>query len=226
VDGAPDISGGVVFVPSGTIPKPTMAGSTVPGLGTLPTTVYARWDNMDVPLTGTVLLGHVRFTTPSTILATQHYNINFRETGGAAIDWETGALKAYLFEAIHGEVWPWLSHTEVPQVSDDWKLHFFGTISSSSADEEADADGDGFTNVEEYIARSNPTNPDWQVRVNEGHVTFRWVGRTGKTYRVERTQDFRNWSAVTGQIAGQDAFLEYNELSSSGKAQFYRLNVQ
>jgi hypothetical protein len=135
-------------------------------------------------------------------------------------------LHGYFFESIHGEVWPWIEPSERPEVSDDWKAHFFGSVEAAEAAAQADYDGDGFTNVEEYLTGTDPTVTDWQVKVQNNHVSFRWVGRAGKSYTVERTHDFKNWSAATGRIAGQDAFLEYNEIASGGRARFYRLNVQ
>ena len=79
--------------------------------------------------------------------------------------------------------------------------------------------------MDEFYAGSDPTAHDWRVKSENGRLTFRWVGLAGKTYSVERTQDFQSWSAVTGPIEGQDAFIEYNELTSPSRAQFYRLNV-
>jgi hypothetical protein len=186
-------------------------------------TVFARWDNLAPALAGKVLLGNIRFRTPASLKG--HYNVNFRETGGAAIDDNTGELTAYLFQSVHGEVWPWIAHPEGVRVSDDWAAHFFGAA-SGSVDPQEDADGDGFSNVEEYLTGTDPNRSDWQVRVQNEHVTFRWVGRTGRQYTVEKTDNFKSWNAVTGKIEGQDGFLEYNDLTTSGRAQFYRLNVQ
>jgi hypothetical protein len=216
VGGAPEVSS-VTFLPSASLPAPSWQGSA------LPTTAYARWDNLPTGLSGTLLLGYIQFITPAILPAGSHYNVNFRETGGAASDPETGALTGYLFESIHGEVWPWVSAPAKPEVSDDWKVHFFQTL---TAPEDEDADNDGFTNVEEYLTGSDPTQADWQVRSVDGHLSFRWVARSGKSYSVEKTEDFKTWSAVTEPIPGRDAFLEYSELTSPAKAQFYRLNVQ
>ena len=53
-----------------------------------------------------------------------------------------------------------------------------------------------------------------------------WVGRAGKSYTVQKTEDFKSWNAVSGPITGQDTLLEYSELTTPARAQFYRLNIQ
>lgn len=224
-NGAPAVAA-VNFVPALNVPPPSMYGSSVPGLGTLPNTVYARWDNLDPGIGGSTLLGTIQFTVPVGIGPGQSYSVVFRNTGGANIDWETGALTGYLFESVRATVWPFTPHQFGPSVSDDWKEHFFGSVNATAADAASDADGDGFTNYEEYLVGTDPTARNWHVRTENGQLKFRWVGEAGKTYTVETTEDFKGWNAASGQLSGQDAFLEYNEANPSPRAQFYRLKVK
>jgi hypothetical protein len=221
-NGAPSISG-ATFIPSGAIAAPTKSGNTDPDLHNLPNTVYARWETVEPGLTGTVLLGTIRFVVPFAATAGESYSIVFRDTGGASENLETGALSGYLFESIPGQVWPFVTHTETARVSDDWKAYFFGSVSAPSAAADQDADGDGFSNYEEYLAGTNPNTPNWHVRGQNGQVTIRWVGEMGKTYTVESTADFNAWSAVTSGTAGQDGFMEYNEPAPGARARFYRI---
>jgi hypothetical protein len=225
-NGAPLVNG-VKFIRASSIPAPTMNGSAVPGLGTLPATVYARWDNIDPGLAGEVLLGHVEFSVPLNTTLGQGYTVLFHHAGGATIDPDTGSLHGYLFETQRSYVS--VNDTEVPEsrdTSDDWKEHFFDSSLSPDAAASNDVDGDGFTNLQEYIVGTDPTAVDWSARVQAGRFTFRWVGESGRKYVVETTEDFQGWNAATGQLAGQDAFLEHHELTPSPKARFYRLKVQ
>jgi hypothetical protein len=224
-NGAPDVTS-VAFVPSGSILPPHPYGSSVEGLGVLPNTVFARWDNIEPGLTGTVLLGNIRFEIPNQTVAGQYYSIVVHDAGGATVNPDTGALRGLLFESIRGAVWPYVPHTQGPRVSDDWKTNFFGTVTNPSADPGADPDKDGFSNYEEYLAGSNPNVPDWNVRTDNGGFAFRWVGQANKSYTVEQTSDFKGWNAVTGKINGQDAFLEYIEAAPSAGPRFYRLRVE
>ncbi len=223
-NGAPPVTG-VSFSPSSDLPQPNPFGSRISDRGVLPSTVYARWDNLS-SVKGTVLLGYVQFVTPSTVQAGQHYNLVFHDTGGAAIDDNTGALTPYIFQSIHGEVWPFASAPATPQIADEWTAHFFGSAANAEANPDEDPDGDGFTNIEEFLGGTDPNAPDWHVKAVNGNVLFRWLGRVGKSYTVEKTEDFRTWNAVSGRMTGQDTFLQYNELTVPGNAQFYRLNIQ
>jgi len=226
VDGAPPVTG-VSFFPSSVIPPPNPFGSQIPNRGVLPSTVFARWDNLGASsFKGTVLLGYVQFVTPSTVQAGQHYTLAFHNTGGAAVDNETGALTPYIFQSIHGEVWPFAAAPATPQIADEWTAHFFGSASNADANPDEDPDGDGFTNIDEFLGGTDPNIPDWHVKAVNGYVLFRWLGRADKSYTVEKTEDFKTWNAVGGRVTGQDAFLQYNELTIPGKAQFYRLNIQ
>jgi hypothetical protein len=225
VDGAPPVHG-ISFSPSSEIPQPNPYGSEIPGRGVLPSTVFARWDSLGAnAFKGTVLLGFVQFVTPSTVQAGQHYNLVFHNTGGAAVD-DEGFLTPYIFQSIHGEVWPFAPAPAIPQIADEWKAHFFGSSNEAETNPDEDPDQDGFTNIEEFLGGTDPNTPDWHVKVVSGQVLFRWLGRAGKSYSVEKTQDFGSWNAVSGRMTGQDTFLQYNELTIPGKAQFYRLNIQ
>jgi hypothetical protein len=225
-NGAPPV-GGVRFVPSGSAPAPAMSGSDVPGVGTLAETVYARWDNLEPGLAGEVLLGHVQFTVPFGAEEGHSYGVVFHHTGGATIDPDSGYLRGYLFETMRGFVH--LGSADVSsarEASDDWKEHFFGSALDPAAAASADADGDGFSNLQEYLVGTHPGARDWSARVANGRALFRWVGEAGRAYIVESTEDFQGWNAATGPVTGQDAFLEYTELNPSSKARFYRLKVQ
>lgn len=224
--GAPRVNG-VTFAPASGSPAPALNGSTVPGIGSLPETVYARWDNLEPGIAGEVLLGHVKFAVPLSANRGQSYAVVFHHTGGATIDPDSGYLRGYLFEAARGNVW--VNDTLVEESrdsSDDWKEHFFGSALAAEAAAAIDTDGDGFTNLEEYLAGTHPGARDWSARIENGRATFRWVGQAGRKYIVESTEDFQGWNAATGQITGQDAFLEHTEPSLSSKARFYRLKVQ
>ena len=133
----------VTFEPGPNAPRPSFHGNRLDDGTVLRSTAFARWDNLMNPLTGEVFLGYIKFVTPNVLRTTESYSIRFRETGGAAIDPETGALTAYFFQSIPGEVWPWMPRAEMPRVADEWKMHFFKSLTSPAALPEEDADEDG-----------------------------------------------------------------------------------
>ncbi len=80
-------------------------------------------------------------------------------------------------------------------IPDGWELQHFGGITNASA--VADADGDGFSNLQEYIAGSNPTNGQSFFGVSSfelpaGGAVIRWNAVTGRVYGVHRATNLLN----------------------------------
>jgi hypothetical protein len=72
---------------------------------------------------------------------------------------------------------------------DAWQIQFFGSISSPDARPEADPDGDGFDNLSEYVAGTNPTDQNSLLELDS--VTLAGSSRVlhftaiaGKTYSI------------------------------------------
>ena len=76
-------------------------------------------------------------------------------------------------------------------------------------DPTGDPDGDGFTNWQEYLANTNPTNSASALRIGEpgltleGYFTFTWTGIGGTRYRIEYSDSAANggFSGVFTEIA-------------------------
>lgn len=222
-NGAPQVSD-VVFHPAPKAPAPSLTGNAVPGVGTLPATVYARWNNLEPGLSGTVLLGHIGYAVPGTARSGQSYSIEFHNCGGALLETD-GSLRSYSVESVRGAVWVLTAGEEMPAVSDEWRVRFFGDTAAPEGSPERDPDGDGFSNYDEYLAGTDPTTANWQTETASGVFTFRWVGRTGHNYTVEGTSDFRTWTVLSGKLAGQDAFLEFQDAAPAA-SRFYRIRIE
>lgn len=81
---------------------------------------------------------------------------------------------------------------------DDWEIAHFGSIAALPGD---DFDRDGFTNLQERWAGTNPTVWSSRPRVGEvrgqGHdMIIRFDSVLGRRYRVESSDDLRNWTRV------------------------------
>lgn len=77
-----------------------------------------------------------------------------------------------------------------------------------SALDAMDPDGDGATNLHEYIAGTNPVDRLSVLRIHavtmdveNGTVTVTWPSVEGRFYRVEQSTDLHNWTPATGPIA-------------------------
>ncbi len=76
---------------------------------------------------------------------------------------------AYVDNIYVGEVQPaGISTVAGNQVPDEWYLQYFGSLGHSDDD---DPDGDGLTNLQEYLAGTDPDNPDTSGDgITDGHA--------------------------------------------------------
>ena len=115
-----------------------------------------------------------------------------------------------------------------------WRLNYFGTIESNenSADT-ADPDGDGWTNAQEFLTGTDPTNvastlkiSQLQVSGNDFIVSFSTV--SGKSYRVERsdTLDAGSWSVLQDNIVGTGGTVQVTDIGAAAQSKrFYRIVI-
>lgn len=90
---------------------------------------------------------------------------------------------------------------------DDWELAYGLDTAVNNAG--ADADADGATDYEEFIAGTNPTNPDEVLKARldseTGAGTLTWSSVSGKQYRVLLTPNL------------DQPFVEYTVVPSAGQ---------
>jgi len=115
-----------------------------------------------------------------------------------------------------------------------WRQTFFGiTTNTGSAADNADADGDGMTNLAEYTAGTNPNSRIDVFKVSSHQksgstFTLTTAGKSGRTYILERntTLDSASWSTVTSQgPLGADASVTLTDSASPAGRAFYRIRV-
>jgi len=76
---------------------------------------------------------------------------------------------------------------------DAWQTRYFGTNAVASGPGD-DPDHDGFTNLQEFQAGSDPLNPNSAIRISnlrliDGDVRIQFQSILGKAYRVERSDN-------------------------------------
>ncbi len=100
-------------------------------------------------------LGVLRFTIPQSVGAGSRYTIRFSHAAGGP-DLDTPLT----FESVPGSAWAYWTPTEGgQQTSDEWRVHYFSSVSAVNAADSADPDGDGTSNAQEYLNGTNPTTP-------------------------------------------------------------------
>jgi hypothetical protein len=240
VDNAPALLQPVVFVQAGDQPAPT--ASVTSASGDLPINqVAAAWgfkfdtgqikSQFTNPLRNATLLGYIQFTVPATAIAGQTYVVRYLNVDGAA-DMST----QYDFESFPGVVWVGTTaQRPAEQISDEYKIKFFGSFNSRWAAVNADPDDDGVTNLQEYLAGRNPAKlrlhnlgAGWTSELQQHQFSLRWFTKQGMKYSVERATSLKagDWSKV-GDNTGNDDVQEVLDTNTGANGTlFYRVIEQ
>jgi len=117
--------------------------------------------------------------------------------------------------------------------SDEWKLHFFGSVTAPNAVDLADPDGDGVPNWMEYVAGTDPTDPnsklrfisvDKQIVSGQPKLALHWLTAPGKAYEVQSSSvPVGTWNTL-GTVSGDGSITTYTD-SAGATSRFYRLRV-
>jgi len=180
---------------------------------------------------GSNYIGDFQFEVPATAQAGQAYTLHFIRPNGA-----DDLTTPYTMESIPGTVWvKSAALRKAEQISDEWKTNFFGSVTNPLASADADPDGDGTSNLQEYIAGTNPTNAESHVQFlsssvvqdGSGKVEMTWLSAPGKVYMLESTSSLVNpvWTLVTN-LTGDGYVQKVSDTRGKGGTQFYRLKVQ
>ena len=121
--------------------------------------------------------------------------------------------------------------TDNDGMPDDWEAGQFSGI--DIADIASDFDSDGFLDVSEYRAGTDPKDNDsylhfkTPIEVNNETVVLRWQSVPGRCYRIEKSNgDLSEWKPVIHGLTARLDTLEHTDLRiDNGNPVFYRLVV-
>jgi len=95
-----------------------------------------------------------------------------------------------------------------------------------------DSDGDGQSNASEYLAGTDPQNPNSffglrnVARVNGDCVGFEWQSASNRAYFIESSADLQNWMTFDSLSSAQPQVLRVTNCPSANvSSRFYRLRV-
>jgi hypothetical protein len=121
-------------------------------------------------------------------------------------------------------------------ISDAWRSEHFGgsgTTTDSDSEASADPDGDGCNNWCEYIAHTDPNDPDSRFTAegtgNDAIFTVSFASSADRIYTLWRSTDLSedSWEVVTGQIEipGSGGFDNLVDSTPPTTRCFYRVGV-
>jgi sugar lactone lactonase YvrE len=219
----------VTFVPRNGAPAPTRLSD---GDAAVPSdTVYRVWEFIPTGIAaGETLLGYIRFTVPAGAPVGALYRVRF--LAGSGGDTRTMPFREPQFESLPGAVFVGVpAVAESVRISDDWKRRFFGDPDNPDAANTADPDRDGVPNWQEYLAGTNPINPQSRLRLQTRvarpqEVVLSLLTAPDKTYQLEYTENLTSgvWTAVR-TIAGDGQYQEITAPVDPRKPRFYRVRL-
>jgi hypothetical protein len=132
-------------------------------------------------------------------------------------------------------VMDWINSISTRQSYAEWRLAQFGSSSSPQSDPNADADGDGVSNRDEFLAMTQPLNaasilkPD--ITASSGNIAIQFPNLPGRLVRVQTTTDFTSWSwwdvpGNNGLPAAPSNPTRQFVAPLDGARRFFRLSVE
>jgi hypothetical protein len=114
---------------------------------------------------------------------------------------------------------------------DSWEIQYFGSINDPRATPDADPDGDGFSNIQEYIAGTDPLDPNSNLRITSVNVTpgsgaIHFNAVAGHTYTIQYRTDIGSglWIKLVDVPAqGSSGPITINDPTITSAARYYRL---
>ena len=118
----------------------------------------------------------------------------------------------------------------------EWEQRY-GMSDSNAADAALDADGDGFSNRQEYLCGTNPNDRTSLLKVGEFNVqtvpgsldrvfTISWASVAEKFYVVERSEDFVTWTPVASGVTATAPVNTWRDEPNAATRVFYRVRPQ
>jgi hypothetical protein len=136
-------------------------------------------------------------------------------------------------QATHTPEGPLLADTDGDGLDDAWERLLFGGLES---DPRVDHDGDGFTTGEEYLAGTDPRDPnsrpdgepqaplllDMALATN-GRLALTWLGAAGDQFGVDISTDLLQWSRSAAPTEYRDGAHHWEDPDPTTDSRFYRV---
>jgi hypothetical protein len=119
----------------------------------------------------------------------------------------------------------WGADDNLDQLPDDWQRENWGKPASWPL-ATADTDGDGASNLSEFLAGTDPTDAASVLKVGisprEQGLYLEWPTAPGSYYQLQVTSDFKTWANV-GTARFAPSTTDAVPAGNSGQTQYYRV---
>jgi DNA-binding beta-propeller fold protein YncE len=225
LDGSPDLTSPVSFSQvASTLGAPYITSSDGND------NFAAAWlDSTNSGLTGTVTLGTLFITIPSTASGTAAYAIHFDHASASP-----NGIASFPNQKLTGLITTTArtNSTYGDGIPDSWRLIWFGTVNNVLSASNACPSGDGVPNWEKYVAGVDPnvandfpsTTP--KTPVPAGSTTaIQWPSVYGTKYVIQRANNLFNgpWSILSTNT-GTGGEMEYDD-ANTANLKFYRVEI-
>ncbi len=116
--------------------------------------------------------------------------------------------------------------TDSDGLDDAWEQSFFSSLTQGPT---GDADADGFNNLSEFLAGTNPADPNSLLRITSqrtaGTVRIEWPSVSGKRYQAQFKDDLNNpqWNDLpSGAVTASGDLTSVSDPATTPK-RFYRI---